>query len=61
MKTMSESTRKAYVDKCLKYIEEFKENKLVIVEGKNFREEELEQNLKLIWNKRATKIVEKFL
>ncbi len=49
------------MEKCLKDIENYKESKLVIMEGKKFKEEEIENNIKAIWNKRALKIVEKFL
>ena len=49
------------MEKCLKDVESLKENKLIIIENKNFRDEEIHTSIKNIWNKRALKIIEKFL
>ena len=69
MKTMSESTRKvsqivmlqSFIEKCLKDVEKYKEGKLCIVEGTPFNSEEVHSDLKDAWNKRALKLIEKFL
>jgi len=61
MKTMSESTRKTFVEKCVKDVENFKEDKLDVAEGKKFRDEEMQNEVRNEWNKRALKLIEKFL